>query len=153
MELLLLLFMALGMLSGSDGLLRISFDNYKVTERICAVALTFIMFYGGFCTKWEMAKPVAGKALALSSAGTILTALLTGAFCHFALHTSVEEGFLIGAVISSTDAASVFSILRSKNLDLKHGTSSMLELESGSNDPVAYMLTMIAIMLIKGRGQ
>lgn len=149
MELLLLLFMALGMLSGSDGLLRISFDNYKVTERICAVALTFIMFYGGFCTKWEMAKPVVGKALALSSAGTILT----GAFCHFALHTSVEEGFLIGAVISSTDAASVFSILRSKNLDLKHGTSSMLELESGSNDPVAYMLTMIAIMLIKGRGQ
>lgn len=146
----LLLFMALGMLSGSDGLLRISFDNYKVTERICAVALTFIMFYGGFCTKWEIAKPVAGKALALSSAGTILTALLTGAFCHFVLRTSVEEGFLIGAVISSTDAASVFSILRSKNLDLRYGTSSMLELESGSNDPTAYMLTMTAIMLIKG---
>ena len=66
----LLLFMALGMLFGSDGLLRISFDNYKVTERICAVALTFIMFYGGFCTKWKMARPVAGKAIALSSLGT-----------------------------------------------------------------------------------
>lgn len=146
----LLLFMALGMLFGSDGLLRISFDNYKVTERICAVALTFIMFYGGFCTKWKMARPVAGKAIALSSLGTIVTAVFTGAFCHFVLHMAWTEGFLVGAVISSTDAASVFSILRSKNLDLKNGTSSMLELESGSNDPTAYMLTMLAIMLIEG---
>ena len=147
----LLLFMALGMLFGSDGLLRISFDNYKVTERICAVALTFIMFYGGFCTKWEMAKPVAGKAIVLSTAGTILTALLTGAFCHFVLQMNWAEGFLVGAVISSTDAASVFSILRSKNLDLKNGTSSLLEVESGSNDPIAFMLTMIAMMLLKGQ--
>lgn len=146
----LLLFMALGMLFGSDGIVKISFDNYEVTEKICLVALMFIIFYGGFGTKWEIAKPVAVKSLAVSTVGTLVTALLTCGFCHFVLHISFSESFLIGAVISSTDAASVFSILRSKNLDLKYGTASLLELESGSNDPVAYMLTLMGLAFLKG---
>lgn len=146
----LLMFMALGMLFGSDGLFKISFDNYEITEKVCFVALVFIIFYGGFGTKWETAKPVALKSLALSSIGTLLTALLTCGFCHYFLHIGFSESFLIGAVLSSTDAASVFSILRSKNLDLKYGTASMLELESGSNDPIAYMLTIMGLAFLKG---
>lgn len=146
----LLLFMALGMIFGSDGLLRISFDNYQITEQVCSVALIFIMFYGGFCTKWEVAKPVAKKAIVLSTAGVVVTALLTCLFCHFILRISFIESFLLGAVVSSTDAASVFSILRSKKLSLKEGSASLLELESGSNDPAAYMLTMIGLTILKG---
>lgn len=146
----LLLFMALGMIFGSDGIFKISFDNYEVTEKICLVALVFIIFYGGFGTKWEMARPVAGKSLALSTAGTLLTAMATCGFCYYFLKIDFAESFLIGAVISSTDAASVFSILRSQNLDLKYGSASLLELESGSNDPVAYMLTMIGLALLNG---
>ena len=117
----LLLFMALGMIFGSDGIFKISFDNYEITEKICLVALVFIIFYGGFGTKWEIARPVAVKSLALSTVGTFLTAMLTCAFCYYFLHIAFAESFLIGAVISSTDAASVFSILRSHNLDLKYG--------------------------------
>lgn len=146
----LLLFMLLGMLCGSDGILKISFQNLELTEQVCSAALIFIMFYGGFCTNWKTARPIAGKAAVLSTAGVVLTALLTCAFCYFVLKFPIAESFLIGAVISSTDAASVFSILRSKKLSLKYGTASMLEIESGSNDPVAYMLTMIGLSLMKG---
>lgn len=146
----LLLFMALGMVFGSDGLFKISFDNYYATEQVCTVALIFIMFYGGFGTKWEAAKPVAAKAVVLSTLGVVVTALLTCGFCHLVLKMSLIESFLLGAVVSSTDAASVFSILRSKSLNLKDGTASLLELESGSNDPIAYMLTMIGLVLLKG---
>ncbi len=146
----LIMFMALGMIFGSDGLFKISFDNYYATEQVCTVALIFIMFYGGFGTKWDMAKPVAGKAVLLSTIGVVVTALLTCGFCYLALRMSLMESFLIGAVISSTDAASVFSILRSKSLNLKDGTASLLELESGSNDPMAYMLTMIGLVFMQG---
>lgn len=144
----LLLFMALGMLFGSDGLLRIPFDDFKAAEQICSVALIFIMFYGGFGTRWEAAKPVAARAVVLSTLGVAVTALLTALFCFFALNFSPLASFLTGAVISSTDAASVFSILRSKKLSLRDHTASLLELESGSNDPVSYMLTMIALSLM-----
>ena len=144
----LLLFMALGMLFGSDGLLRIPFDDFQAAEQICSVALIFIMFYGGFGTRWEAAKPVAARAVVLSTLGVAVTALLTGLFCHFVLGFPPLASFLVGAVISSTDAASVFSILRSKKLSLRYHTASLLELESGSNDPVSYMLTMIALSLM-----
>lgn len=146
----LLLFMALGMLFGCDGLLKISFDNYEITEKFCEAALIFIMFYGGFGTKWQSAKPVAKKAILLSTLGVIITAILTLAFCYFILGFHLVESFLIGAVVSSTDAASVFYILKSKKLSLKYKTSSLLEIESGSNDPMAYMLTMIALIIMQG---
>ncbi len=144
----LLCFMALGMIFGSDGLFKISFDNYFMTEQLCTIALIFIMFYGGFGTKWETARPIAVKAVLLSTVGVVITALLTCFFCQQILHLPFSESFLVGAVLSSTDAASVFSILRSKNLNLKHSTAPLLEIESGSNDPMAYMLTMIALAMI-----
>lgn len=146
----LICFIGLGMFFGVDGPLGISYDDFEITERLCTVALAFVMFYGGFGTKWEAAKPVAGKAILLSFFGVVLTAVSLTAFCVFALHMSPLEGFLIGAVLSSTDAASVFSILRSKKLDLKYGTASLLEIESGSNDPVSYMLTTIAVAMLTG---
>jgi cell volume regulation protein A len=146
----LLLFIGLGLFFGSDGIVRISFDNYQLAEVICSISLIFIMFYGGFGTRWKTAKPVATKSLLLSSIGVLLTALLVGFFCHLVLHIEILESFLIGAVISSTDAASVFSILKSKKLALKSQTSPMLELESGSNDPTAYMLTLIILEIMNG---
>lgn len=147
---MLFAFILLGMLFGSDGIFKIEFENFEFAEQICSVALVFIIFYGGFGTKWATAKKVAAKSLVLSSAGTLLTALLTGLFCHYALKFSMAEGMLVGAVLSSTDAASVFNILRSKKLNLKYGTASVLELESGSNDPWAYMLTVITLSVMSG---
>ena len=146
----LLAFILLGMLFGTDGLLKISFDDYAIAEQVCSVALIFIMFYGGFGTNWRQAKPIAKQAVLLSTAGVILTALFTGAFCYLALHFSFWESMLIGAVISSTDAASVFSILRSKKLNLKYNTASLLEVESGSNDPCSYMMTVLVLGVMQG---
>lgn len=145
---MLLAFLAVGMLCGIDGVLGIAFDNYAMTETLCTIALIFIIFYGGFGTKWSAAKPVAGKAVLLSTLGVFFTAMAMGVFCRFALHTSWLEGMLIGAVLSSTDAASVFSILRSKKLNLKYGTASLLEVESGSNDPVAYLMTTVILTMM-----
>lgn len=147
---MLLAFILLGMLFGSDGLFKIPFDNYGFADNICSVALIYIMFYGGFGTKWSAARPVATRAVLLSSFGTILTAGFVGLFCAFVLKLPLLESFLLGAVMSSTDAASVFSILRSKKLALRFGTDSLLELESGSNDPFSYMLTVLILSLMKG---
>ena len=146
----LLVFILLGMFFGSDGIVKIKFDNYYFAEQVCSIALLFIMFYGGFGTKWEEAKPVAAKAILLSSLGTILTAGFVGLFCYFVVKIPILESFLIGAVVSSTDAASVFSILRSKRLNLRDHTASLLEIESGSNDPFSYMLTIIVLSLMGG---
>ena len=146
----LLAFILLGMFFGSDGVVKIHFDNYTFAETICSVALIFIMFYGGFGTKWSHARPVAAKAGILSTLGVMATSLLTGLFCCLALGMSMLEGMLLGAVIGSTDAASVFSILRSRRLNLKYSTASLLEVESGSNDPCSYMLTSILLMVVGG---
>ncbi len=147
---MLFAFILLGMLFGSDGLFKIPFADFDFAERTCSIALIFIIFYGGFGTKWSQAKKVAPTSLLLSSVGTILTAVLTGVFAHYVLKFTWLEGLLLGSVISSTDAASVFNILRSKNLNLKYGTASLLEVESGSNDPWAYMLTIIVLTLMNG---
>ena len=147
---MLLAYILLGMMFGTDGILKIPFDNFTIAEQICTVSLIFIMFYGGFGTNWKQAKPVAGKAVLLSTVGVILTAVTTGAICHFILKMDFWESMLIGSVISSTDAASVFSILRSKRLNLKNNTASMLEVESGSNDPCSYMLTVIILTIMSG---
>lgn len=144
----LLAFILLGMFFGSDGVVKIPFDNYGLAQNICSFALIFIMFYGGFGTNWSQAKPVAGKAAILSSFGTAFTAGLVGLFCWAVLSLPTLESFLLGAVIASTDAASVFSILRSKRLNLRDHTASLLEVESGSNDPASYMLTVIALSLM-----
>lgn len=147
----LLLFMVLGMVFGSDGIFKIPFDNYELMQQVSTIALVFIIFYGGFSTKWKTAKPIVKQAAVLSTAGVLLTAVLTCIFCHYVLKISFAESFVIGAVISSTDAASVFAILRSKKLNLKYSSAPILELESGSNDPFSYMLTIIGIAILTGK--
>ena len=144
----LVFFMFLGVLFGCDGILKISFDDYDLTSKLCSIGLLFIIFYGGFCTRKPDNKKIATQAILLSSVGTILTAGLVFLFCSYALKIPAIESFLIGAVISSTDAASVFSILRSKRLNLKYSTAPILEMESGSNDPFAYILTILGITLL-----
>lgn len=143
----LFIFIILGMFFGL--IFKLDFD-FSLANNICSVALIFIMFYGGVGTKWSKARPVAVKAIVLSSIGTILTAFFVGMFCHLVLKISILESLLIGSVICSTDAASVFSILRSKKMNLKYGTASLVEVESGSNDPFSYMLTTVVITILIG---
>ena len=147
----LLFFIALGMCFGENGLLRIPFDDYEAVNLICSASLVFIMFYGGFGTNLKAARPVAAPAVVLSTLGVAGTAGAVGLFAHFALRLPWLESLLIGSVISSTDAASVFNILRSKKLALKNHTDSLLEVESGSNDPMSYMLTTVLIALMSGQ--
>lgn len=143
----LLLFIVLGMIFGAIGF---DFDDFTFADNFATVALMVIMFYGGFGTNWKMAKPVAKEAIILSSLGVVATALITGLFAHYALGFSLLEGMLIGSIVGSTDYASVSNILRSKNLNLKYNTASLLELESGSNDPAAYTMTMVFLSVIIG---
>ncbi len=148
---ILLVFIVLGMIFGSDGIVGIYFANYSLTNELCSIALVLIMFYGGFGTNWKIAKPSLKPALLMSTVGVIITTLLTGIFVSFILKVSILEGLLTGAVVASTDAASVFAILRSQKLNLKGSLASLLEVESGSNDPTAYMLT-IAILTLMSSG-
>lgn len=148
---ILIIFIGVGMLFGSDGLIKIAFSDYQLTFQIATTALIFIMFYGGFGTNWKQAKPVAFESILLSFFGVIITMLFTGLFAYYVLHFSFLESFLIGAVVSSTDAASVFSILRWNRLNLKYNTASLLEVESGSNDPMSYLLTIIVLSAMLGQ--
>ena len=133
----LFLFIAAGMIFGSDGLFRIPFENYDIAGTLCSAALVLIIYYGGLGTNLKAARPVLGKAILLSGLGSLITAVLVSIFAILVLQMKTLEGLLLGAVICSTDAASVFSILRSRKMDLRYGTASLLEVESGSNDPVS----------------
>ena len=146
----LLAFILLGMVFSYNGLFPIKIEDYSFVEQICTAALVFIMFYGGFGTRWSSAKPVASEAILLANLGVILTAAFTGVFCHYVLKWGWIESFLLGSVVSSTDAASVFSILRSRKLGLKNGIAPLIEVESGSNDPCSYMLTIVMLSILKG---
>ena len=147
----LLLFIGIGMVAGV--LLRPVFGNvtdYDMGNVICSICLVLVIFYGGFGTNFKEARPVAWRALLLSFAGTAFTAGLVGVavwlifrLLPFVPSIGWVESMLVGSVISSTDAASVFNILRSRRLNLKYHTSSLLEMESGSNDPTSYMLTVV----------
>lgn len=148
----LIVFIGLGMLFGSDGIFRIHFSDYEFSEQICTISLIYIMFYGGFCMNFKSAKPIALKASILSTLGIVLTCGFVGLFAHVVLKVSLLEGLLIGAVLASTDAASVFNILRMKKLNLKGGIAPLLEMESGSNDPFAYMITITLLKMIANEG-
>lgn len=148
----LLIFIAVGIFFGSDGVVRIQFENYEFAANVCEAALIVIMFTGGFSVSLKAAKPVIAKALLLSTLGVAVTAGVVCGFCVLVLKIPFAESLLIGSVISSTDAASVFSVLRSKKLNLKNGLAPLLEAESGSNDPFSYMLTTISLSLLKNEG-
>ncbi|KXB67356.1 potassium/proton antiporter [Aedoeadaptatus coxii] len=142
----LLLFFLLGIGAGY----LIDFQNFDFMERYSSFALFIIMFYGGYGTKLAMGLPVLKPAVLLSSLGVVITALVTGLFAHYALGFSMVESMLFGSVIGSTDYASVSSVLQSKNLNLKNHSAPLLELESGSNDPTAYTMTMIFLSILLG---
>jgi len=144
----LLLFLAVGMLAGSEGIGGIHFDEPKIAQFIGIVALNFILFSGGLDTRWMSIKPVLWQGISLSTLGVLITSLCIGTFAWQVTDLSLMEGLLLGAIISSTDAAAVFSILRSKNLALRSNLRPTLELESGSNDPMAYFLTIAFLGLV-----
>jgi len=139
---LLLLFLILGMLSGSEGLGGIYFDDPELTQWIATIALAVILFSGGVDTNWQSIKPVFKEGLVLATAGVVITAGIMAAAAHFILKLNWTESLLIGAIASSTDAAAVFSLLRARGVSLKGHLKPLLELESGSNDPMAIFLTI-----------
>lgn len=144
----LLLFLTIGMLAGSEGLGGIYFDNPKIAQFVGVVSLNFILFSGGLDTSWPTVKPILKIGLMLSTLGVLLTALSLGYFVFIITDFTIYESLLLGAIVSSTDAAAVFSILRGKNLALKKNLRPTLELESGSNDPMAYVLTIAFLGLV-----
>jgi cell volume regulation protein A len=144
----LILFLAIGMLAGSDGIGGIYFDNPKTAQFIGIIALNFILFSGGLDTDWQMIKPVLWQGITLSTLGVLITAATVGVFVWAITDFSIYEGLLLGSIVSSTDSAAVFSILRSKSLALKGNLRPALELESGSNDPMAYILTIVFTALV-----
>ena len=154
----LLLFLGVGMLFGSDGL-GIQFSDPHIAQFIGMLALSIILFSGGMDTKIAEVKPIASQGVVLATLGVLIMTLVTGGFIYYLslLATGYEtltlaESMLLAAVMSSTDSASVFSILRSKGVYLKQRLRPTLELESGSNDPMAYMLTLLLIAYIQMGG-
>lgn len=144
----LLIFLALGMLAGSDGPGNIPFENYSLAFAVGSVCLAFIMFDGGLRTSWQSVKDILPLGISLSVFGTLITGIITGLFAHLVLGLGLLEGLLVGGITSSTDAAAVFSILRSKGLSLRGKLRQLLEFEAGSNDPVAVFFTIAIIALI-----
>ncbi len=151
----LLLFLAVGMIFGSDGI-GIQFDNIEMAQAVGTIALCVILFSGGMDTKISDIRPVLAQGIILSTIGVLLTAFFTGIAIWWILGKTNEAAafglttsLLLGATMSSTDSASVFSILRAKGLRLKNNLRPMLELESGSNDPMAYVLTITLLTIIQ----
>ena len=155
----LLLFLTVGMLFGSDGF-GIQFGNIKIAQSIGTIALCIILFSGGMDTKLSEIRPVIGQGIILATLGVFLTAIITGVIIWWVLGQTMAgagvgllTSLLMSSTMASTDSASVFSILRSKGLKLKNNLRPMLELESGSNDPMAYVLVITFIELIKAESQ
>ncbi len=144
----LLFFLTIGMLAGSEGIGGIPFNDHKMAQAIGIIALNFILFSGGFETDWKTIKPIVWHGISLSTLGVLLTAFSVGLFIHAISDFTIYEGLLLGSIVSSTDSAAVFSILRSKSLALKGNLRPTLELESGSNDPMAYALTITFTELV-----
>jgi cell volume regulation protein A len=137
-----LLFIVVGMLAGSEGLGRIEFDDYRFAFRLGTVALALILFDGGLNTPLDAVRRAAAPAGVLATAGVAGTAVLVAVVAH-ALGLGWPEALLLGAVVSSTDAAAVFAVLRGSGLQLKRRVGVTLEVESGINDPVAVILTTV----------
>jgi cell volume regulation protein A len=144
-----LLFLAIGMLAGSEGPGGIPYDDPRSAQFVGVVALAFILFAGGLDTDRKHLSGVFWQGLSLATIGVLITAVVTGLVAVAVLKLSWLEGLLFGSIVSSTDAAAVFSILRGQRIGLKGATTPLLELESGSNDPMAAFLTMAVIALLR----
>lgn len=154
----LLLFLGVGMIAGVDGF-GIHFDSAEAVQFIGMISLSIILFSGGVDTKFSDIKPILGPGLVLATVGVLLTTALTGSFIYYLFRWlspefafGWKESMLLAAVMSSTDSASVFSILNSSRMGLRERLKPTLELESGSNDPMAYLLVIILISMIENKG-
>jgi cell volume regulation protein A len=145
---LLLVFLALGMLAGEDGPGGIRFDDFRTTYLVGNLCLAVILFDGGLRTRLAGFALGFRPALSLSTVGVVVTAIITGLFAAWALGMSLLQGLLLGAIVGSTDAAAVFSVLRKQGIALKKRVATLLEIESGSNDPMAVFLTVVLVELL-----
>lgn len=148
---ILTIFLSIGMLAGSDGPGGIQFDDPLLAKDIGSIALIFILFSGGLDTKLSSFKQTIGAAVSLSTIGVMITTLVLGIFAHFIWSYSILESLLFGAIVSSTDAPTVFSILRNKKVHIKRSLQNLIELESGSNDPTAIILTLTIIAILTNK--
>lgn len=139
---LLLIFLCLGLATGEDGIGKVAFDNAPLAFFIGSVALAVILFDAGFETPWRSYRLAAGPGLTLATAGVVITAAIIALVARFTLHLDWTTAFLLGAIVSSTDAAAVFLLLRMGGTGVRDRVRSTLEIESGSNDPIAIFLTI-----------
>lgn len=147
----LILFLGLGMLAGSEGLLGVHFEDYALSHAVGTVALAIILFDGGLQTPLVTVRGALRPALLLSTVGVVITAGVTGLAASWALDLPLLEGLLLGSIVGSTDAAAVFAVLRAKGVNLRRRLAATLELESGSNDPMAVFLTVGLLEVLLGR--
>jgi cell volume regulation protein A len=138
----LLIFLGIGMVVGSDGLSVVDFADYQLAQSLGIVALIYILFSGGLDTKWVKVRPIVLPGIMLSTVGVLVSAVIVGYFASLILRVSLIEGILLGAIVSSTDAAAVFSVLRSRSIGFKYRLRELIEFESGTNDPMAIFLTI-----------
>jgi cell volume regulation protein A len=144
----LVVFLAVGILAGSEGIGQIYFDDAYSTQSLGILALSYILFSGGLDTKWNHVRPIVRSALSLSTIGVLCTCLFVGLFIHHVMGFRLLESFLIGAIISSTDAGAVFTVLHAKSVHLRGSLGPLLEVESGSNDPMAVFLTTTLLSMM-----
>ncbi len=147
----LVLFLVLGMLAGSQGIGGIAFTNFGVAHAVGTLALAVIMFDGGMQTQRSALEAAWKPAVLLATFGVLVTALITGIAAAYILHVPILVGVLLGSIVGSTDAAAVFGVLRSQGLRLRPRVAAILEIESGSNDPMAIFMTIGLIQVLVGQ--
>jgi cell volume regulation protein A len=146
---ILVVFLGIGMLAGSEGIGGISYESYELTHSLSLIAICLIIFSGGLLTKVDDIRPIMKSGTSLSTLAIVLTTLMVGGCCYYLFYLPLVDSLLIGAVLSSTDAAAVFTAFRDKNSQVSKNLKSLLEFESGSNDPMAYLLVTIFLGYFK----